>query len=122
MTDVAHAHEHQTAPPPRTGIQRWTGPGWLRVLWVTPIFIGIGFALPGLIRWLADWQPIWKGQVLLSVQLVTAPLGFLVGIGGFDYWAYYPSGRPPPSDHPPGPRARSRRGASPPPPPPTKEG
>ena len=94
MTDVAHAHEHHVAPPPRTGIRRWTGPGWLRVLWVVPIFIGIGFAIPGLIRWLADWQPIWKGQVILTVQLVTAPLGFLVGIGGFDYWAHYAIGRP----------------------------
>ena len=46
MTDVAHAHEHHVAPPPRTGIRRWTGPGWLRVLWVVPIFIGIGFAIP----------------------------------------------------------------------------
>ena len=27
MTDVAHAHEHHVAPPPRTGISRWTGPG-----------------------------------------------------------------------------------------------
>jgi cytochrome c oxidase subunit 1 len=100
MTDVAHAHEHHVAPPPRTGIRRWTGPGWLRVLWVVPIFIGIGFAIPGLIRWLADWQPIWKGQVILTVQLVTAPLGFLVGIGGFDYWAHYAIGRPTlPEDH-----------------------
>src|SRR5207342_256561 len=100
MTDVAHAHTHHDAPPPPTGIHRWTAPGWLRVLWVTPIFIGIGFLIPGLIRWLADWQPIWKGQVLLTVQLVTAPLGFLVGIGGFDYWAHYAIGRPTlPEDH-----------------------
>ena len=28
-TDVAHTHEQHTAPP-RTGIHRWTGPGWLR--------------------------------------------------------------------------------------------
>jgi cytochrome c oxidase subunit 1 len=99
MTDVAHAHEHHTAPP-RTGIRRWTGPGWLRVLWVVPIFVGIGFAIPGFIRWLADWEPIWKGQVILTVQLVTAPLGFLVGIGGFDYWARYAIGRPTvPDDH-----------------------
>src|SRR3954468_21757331 len=99
MTDVAHTHEHHTAPP-RTGIRRWAGPGWLRVLWVVPIFVGIGFAIPGFIRWLADWEPIWKGQVILTVQLVTAPLGFLVGIGGFDSWARYAIGRPTiPDDH-----------------------
>jgi cytochrome c oxidase subunit 1 len=38
--------------------------------------------------------------VLVTVQLVTAPLGFLVGLGGFDYWAYYATGRPTrPEDH-----------------------
>ncbi len=102
MTDVVatHAHDPHAAPPAPTGFRRLTAPGWLRVLWVTPIFIGIGFALPLLIRWLADWDPVWKGSVLVTIQLVTAPLGFLVGLGGFDYWAYYASGRPTrPEDH-----------------------
>ena len=102
VTDVAATHDARRprAPPPPTGLRRLTAPGWLRVLWVTPIFIGIGFALPLLIRWLADWDPVWKGSVLVTVQLVTAPLGFLVGLGGFDYWAYYASGRPTrPEDH-----------------------
>jgi cytochrome c oxidase subunit 1 len=94
MTAVEHAHdEHHTAPP-RTGIRRWTGPGWLRVLWVTPIFFGLGLGLPILLRWAAGWDPLWKGTVLATVELVTTPLGFLVGLGGFDYWAHYASGRP----------------------------
>jgi cytochrome c oxidase subunit 1 len=39
-------------------------------------------------------------QVLIVVWLVVVPLGFLVGIGGFDYWAYWISGRPTrPEDH-----------------------
>jgi len=90
---TATVHSVHHAPPPRTGLHRWTAPGWLRVLWVTPIFFGIGIALPVFFRWLADWQPIWKGTVIITVELVTVPLGFLVGIGGFDYWAYYASGR-----------------------------
>src|SRR3954449_6992416 len=77
VTELAHAHEHHEGPPARTGIHRWTGPGWLRVLWVTPIFFGIGIALPLLIRYLAHWQPYWKGSVILTVELVTTPLGFL---------------------------------------------
>ena len=56
MTAVAHTHEHHTAPPP-TGIRRWTAPGWLRVLWVTPIGFGIGIGLPVLLRWLVSWAP-----------------------------------------------------------------
>jgi cytochrome c oxidase subunit I len=91
MTDL---HDTHTAAPSRTGIHRLTAPGWLRVLWVTPIFFGIGVGLPVLIRWLSHWHPVWKGSVIVTVELVTVPLGFLVGIGGFDYWAHYASGRP----------------------------
>jgi cytochrome c oxidase subunit 1 len=100
MTDVAHAHDHHAAPPAPTGLRRLTSPGWLRVLWVTPLFIGLGFALVVLIRWASHWDPLWKGSVIITIQLVMAPLGFLVGIGGFDYWAHYASGRPTrPEDH-----------------------
>jgi cytochrome c oxidase subunit 1 len=95
MTDLHEheLHEHLPAAAP-TGIHRLTAPGWLRVLWVMPIFFGIGLGLPLLIRWLAHWDPVWKGSVILTVELVTVPLGFLVGLGGFDYWAYYASGKP----------------------------
>ncbi len=37
---------------------------------------------------------------LVTVATVTFPIGFLIGIGAFDYWAYYVSGRPTrPEDH-----------------------
>ena len=47
-THCGHPHErppnghnghdgHHGPPPPRTGWRRWTGPGWLRVLWMTPL-------------------------------------------------------------------------------------
>ncbi|HEV2591226.1 MAG TPA: cytochrome c oxidase subunit I [Gaiellaceae bacterium] len=99
MTAVDHTHDHHTAPPV-TGFRRLTAPGWLRVLWVTPIGFGIGIGLPCLIRWLVSWGPVWKGSVLVTVELVTTPLFFLIGLGGFDYWAHYSSGRPTrPEDH-----------------------
>jgi cytochrome c oxidase subunit 1 len=108
MTDVLHVehtHEHgdghaHGAPPAPKGLRRLTAAGWLRVLWTIPLFAGIGFALTVLIRWGAHWDPLWKGSVIITVQLVTAPLGLLVGLGGFDYWAHYASGRPTrPDDH-----------------------
>src|SRR5436309_12653020 len=108
MSATAHDSHHAPAPP-RTGFRRWTGPGWLRVLWVTPLFFGIGAGLPVLLRWLADWQPLWKGSVIVSVELVTVPLGFLIGLGGFDYWVYYASGRPTREDDHSGHGARSWR-------------
>src|ERR671918_248200 len=39
-------------------------------------------------------------DAILLVSLIAAPLFFLVGIGAFDYWIYYMSGRPTrPEDH-----------------------
>ena len=100
MTDVAHAHDHHVAPPAPTGWHRLTAPGWLRILWVTPFFFAFGLGITVLVRWLASWHPIWKGGPLVTVELVTTPLGFLVGLGGLDYWAHYASGRPTrPEDH-----------------------
>ncbi|HEY7398735.1 MAG TPA: cytochrome c oxidase subunit I [Gaiellaceae bacterium] len=95
MTTAAHHPPEVHAPPsPGTGIHRFLRPGWLRVLWTMPLFSGIGFALVCGIRWIVGWDPIWDGVPIVTVQLVTVPLGFLVGLGGFDYWVYYASGRP----------------------------
>ena len=104
MTDIAHdthdAHGSHGAPPARTGLKRWTAPGWYRVLWCTPLFAGFGFGIVTLVRWLADWNPIWQGTVITGVTLVTIPFGILTGLGGFDYWVRYSSGRPTiPDDH-----------------------
>jgi cytochrome c oxidase subunit 1 len=95
MTTAApHTTEAHHPPSPGTGIHRFLRPGWLRVLWTTPLFFGIGLALVTGFRWLLGWDPIWDGVPIVTVELVTTPLGFLVGLGGFDYWAYYASGRP----------------------------
>ena len=60
----------------------------------------MGVGLVCLIRWAAHWDPIWYAQPIVTVALVTFPIGFLIGIGCFDYWAYYFSGRPTrPEDH-----------------------
>ena len=75
---------HHGPPPPRTGWRRWTGPGWLRVLWMTPLIGFIGLGITCAIRWAADWQPIWYAPPLVTVATVTFPLGFLAGLGAFD--------------------------------------
>src|SRR4051812_16874134 len=100
-THDGHGHDGHHGPPPRrTGIRRFTGPGWWRVLWLTPLF---GFAVLGLVcllRWAAGWEPIWKADVLVTVSTIAFPLGFLAGLGAFDYWLHYISGRPTrPEDH-----------------------
>ncbi len=104
MTSTAHdthghdAHGH--APSGPTGWHRWTYPGWLRIIWCTPLFGAVGLGLVCLIRWAAHWDPVWKGGPLVAVSLVTLPFGFLAGLGGFDFWVRYASGKPTlPDDH-----------------------
>ena len=99
---IEHEHDLHAGPrPPRHGLRRLTGPGYLRAAWTTPLFWAIGFGLVVFFRWLADYDPVLDWPVLTVVAfLTTAPIGFLAGIGAFDYWAYYISGRPTqPEDH-----------------------
>jgi len=95
----AHIDEHAPAPAP-TGWRRAFAPGWLRVPWMVAVFFGIGAGITVLVRWLEGWHPIWKGSIITTVELTTVPLGFLAGIGAFDYWFRYASGAPTrPEDH-----------------------
>ena len=67
---------------------------------MTALFFGIGAGITVLVRWLEGWDPIWDGSVITTVELTTVPLGFLAGLGGFDYWVRYASGAPTqPEDH-----------------------
>jgi cytochrome c oxidase subunit 1 len=104
VVDVHEAHEAEPAaphgPPPRKGLKRLTGPGWLRVLW----FVPVGWVLATLLvisaRSAMGFEPLWELQVLIVSWTVIVPLSFLAGIGGFDYWLYWISGRPTrPEDH-----------------------
>jgi cytochrome c oxidase subunit 1 len=84
-------------------------PGWYRagayllggVLFaaalVTVVRLAYGLSTPfdGADGWDAKWQ-----NAVLIVSLLGAPLFFLVGLGAFDYWFYWASGRPTrPEDH-----------------------
>ena len=65
------------------------------------LFFGLGTLLVCALRWWWSWEPIWNTEVVLAVAAMTlAPIGFLAGIGSFDYWLYYVAGRPTrPEDH-----------------------
>src|SRR5215211_3331215 len=98
MSAVAHTPHHEL-PPARPG-RPLTSAGSIRALWMTPLFFALGLGLVALIRWLAGWDPVLDREVILTVELVAVPLGFLVGLGGFDFWARYASGKPTlPEDH-----------------------
>src|SRR5438874_6647567 len=68
---------------------------------MAPLFFGIGSGIVCLLRWWGGWHPIWFGSIITLVgALVALPIGFLAGIGAFDYWVRYAIGAPTqPEDH-----------------------
>src|SRR5437899_6086720 len=68
---------------------------------MAPLFFGIGCGIVVLCRWWGGWHPIWFGSIITLVgALVALPIGFLAGIGAFDYWVRYSIGAPTePEDH-----------------------
>jgi cytochrome c oxidase subunit 1 len=105
MSTVAEHHDthavHHGPPPPPRGWRRLLYPGLLRAAWMTALFFGIGCGIAVLCRWWGGWHPIWFGEVIVLVAaLISAPIGFLAGIGAFDYWVRYAIGSPTePEDH-----------------------
>jgi cytochrome c oxidase subunit 1 len=91
---VTHHNGHHAAPRRPTGLGRLLAPGWLRAIWMTILFFGIGCLLGPGIRAAIGWDPVWQSQVWATVEMVTCPLGFLAGLGAFDYWIRYAIGRP----------------------------
>jgi cytochrome c oxidase subunit 1 len=112
MTTTATAHDVQHAPGPTGGRVRrlLLGPGLVRGAWMFVLFGWIGFGIVVLIRWGAGWHPILLTEPLVLVAaLVSAPIGFLAGIGAFDYWVYYALGSPTRAEDHTGHGARSWR-------------
>ena len=75
--------------------------GWVRAAWITAFFFGIGVGLVAFFRWLGHYDPVLDSTMVVVVGALTmAPIGFLAGIGTFDYWTAYAIGRPTrPDDH-----------------------
>ena len=81
-------------------LRRWTSPGWYRALFATLFMAAFALGLVVLVRELYGYSPIMDWDAIVTVMLIAAPLGFLVGIGCFDYWFYWASGKPTrPEDH-----------------------
>src|SRR3954463_1320921 len=75
-------------------------PGLLRGGLFTILGIAFSYALTMAIRAAYGWDPLVDGEAVLQVALLAAPMFFLVGLGAFDYWFYWASGRATrPEDH-----------------------
>jgi cytochrome c oxidase subunit 1 len=90
---------HHDGPPPhgRKG-NGFTRAGWWRALWWTLIAGALGVALPATVRVLLGW-PWYQQAVMTTCVLIMMPLGFMLGIGCFDYWGRYMVGAPLPEGH-----------------------
>ena len=75
-------------------------PGLLRGAGGAPgLFFLVGMYVVVWLRWLAGWDPVYDWNIITVVgALTTGPIGFLLGIGAFDYWLYWISGRPTPAE------------------------
>ena len=90
-------HAHATAPPPRN---RFTAPGWYRVLWAMPAGLALAFAIDVPLRIALHYHPYVDGNAIATIAMISIPMFFLVGIGCFDYWFYWAAGKPTrPEDH-----------------------
>jgi cytochrome c oxidase subunit I len=77
-----------------------TAPGWYRAALSQPIGFGLAFGIVTAGRALYGWDPVVNWDAIITVAMISMPLTFLVGIGCFDYWFYWASGRPTrPEDH-----------------------
>jgi len=78
-------------------------PGMIRGAWMFLVGIVFAFLLTWVIRAAtghATFHHYISGDAITTVALIAAPLGFLAGLGGFDYWFYWASGRKTrPEDH-----------------------
>ena len=92
-----------SAAPPRACAARIKHPGFIR----GGIFFLLGIAFATFLTWVvrastghSTFHHYLSWEAILTVSLIAAPLFFLVGFGGFDYWFYWAAGRKTrPEDH-----------------------
>src|SRR5215212_2215148 len=79
---------------------RLRAPGLLRGAWALVLGCVFAFGLSVLMRALYHFDPVIDWSSITIISLIAAPLFFFVGIGAFDHWFYWASGKPTrPEDH-----------------------
>ncbi|MDQ3723019.1 MAG: cytochrome c oxidase subunit I, partial [Actinomycetota bacterium] len=81
-------------------VAKFRGPGMYRAAWGTLLAVALSYAIIAIFRIWYDLDPVIDAYAVLELALFLAPIGFLVGLGAFDYWFRWASGRPTvPDDH-----------------------
>src|SRR3954462_12182189 len=74
--------------------------GWYRAALFIALGIAFSYALSIGARAALGYDPVFKGEAILGLALTITPFFFFIGLGAFDYWFYWTSGRPTrPEDH-----------------------
>ena len=94
-------------------LRRLMRPGWLRAAWMTVAGAAFAFGLVVAAARALGVEPLLRDEPIVTVILLAAPLGFLVGIGGFDYWGRYMIGSADPAGRPLRPRRAQLEGLLP---------
>jgi cytochrome c oxidase subunit 1 len=79
-----HHHEHDSRP-----LSYW----WTRAFVGTISGAAIGFALVWFFRLVFDLRPLWSAELYATIGFSLAGVGFLAGLGCFDWWLGYIAGR-----------------------------
>ncbi len=78
-------------------VVRLRAPGFYRAFLAAALAVAVATALTWVVRAStghATFTHYLSGDAILTVSLIACPLFFLVGLGAFDYWFYWVSGRP----------------------------
>ena len=75
-------------------------PTLARCVWTTPLFAALAVFVTIAARATFDMQPVIQETTLLTVAYIFGSVGFVVGIGGMDYWwTWIIGGELDPHDH-----------------------
>ncbi len=89
-TPLGHAqgggHVHHTD---HRSLRHW----WIRAFWWTVASTAAGAAIVFVLRFLFGMDPLWEPQVYVAIMSLVGGLGFLAGIGCFDWWVRWLRGK-----------------------------
>jgi len=92
--DSAHAHgdAHGHSGGPQKSV--WARGSWVRAIWVSLLFAAVAVGIATAIRAALGFGQVYSSEVAATFGLTFWAIGFTVGIGCFDYWWGYLTGRP----------------------------
>jgi cytochrome c oxidase subunit 1 len=84
-------------------VPRFRAPGFYRAALGIAIGVGVAMAITTVVRASyghGTYHHYFDSTAWVTVSLISAPFGFLIGLGAFDYWFRWAAGRPTvPDDH-----------------------